>query len=614
MLLVEPLRSHSSSTRRLASALGAAFLLILAAGPAPAADLEYLWDGNTHSGTNWSVTANWSPSPADEIASDGNNAVLRTVGFSAQRTLVLDTNRTVGKIWYNTDGTIGTTSGPAGSSSAGGLTISSTGGSILTLATETGTPQIAAGRITTTTSSVTINAVLAGTQGFTVTQQSAMYRGLGLILTAANTISGTVSLYQSLTLTNVQALEFATLALASGGTLFLHNDTNNAEFLTNNLIQTTSSNNTTINVDRATAGGAANQTLILEGSYSVNAGTSGTKTLNIAGGNGYSLAMTGAVTNNNVSTALQISPNSANVKFSNTVAIGAGLILSGALTTGVNEISGVVSGTGTVAKSDVSYWKLNAANNYTGATSVTAGTLEIGSTGSINTTSGISVTGGTFKYGGATALNRAVTVNGGAFIYNSASAYTGALTLTSGTIGGNGNLTNNSISIGAGLTLSPGNSPGTINTGTETWAGGGSYLWEVNKSNGTKGVDSGWDWTNISGDLNITATSGNKFTLKITGLDLTNAGGLVDSFDNTQNYIWTIATASGTISGFDASLFSLDTTNFENNNALGGGSFDIVQSGNNLNLRFLAVPEPSAALMLLSGSIVLLTSRRKRKG
>ena len=28
--------------------------------------------------------------------------------------------------------------------------------------------------------------------------------------------------------------------------------------------------------------------------------------------------------------------------------------------------------------------------------------------------------------------------------------------------------------------ISPGNSPGTMSTGTQTWNDGGSYLWEIN--------------------------------------------------------------------------------------------------------------------------------------
>lgn len=271
-----------------------------------------------------------------------------------------------------------------------------------------------------------------------------------------------------------------------------------------------------------------------------------------------------------------------------------------------NNGSGVVS----LTKNGTGAWVLTGNHLYTGTTTVTAGTLIIGGSGSIN--GAVSITGGTFKYDSSTGLSKNVTINGGSFVYNSSSAYSGALTLTNGTVGGRGNLSNTALTIGANGRLSPGNSPGALNTGSETWASSGIYTWEINKANGGEGTDPGWDVVNINGNLSITATSSSKFTIDLTGLNLSNVAGAVNSFNNTQNYTWTIASVTGSIIGFDAAAFNLDLTNFTSNNSIGTGSFSIVQSGNDINLQFNGVPEPSTHLLLAFAGLVLTVARRRR--
>lgn len=274
-----------------------------------------------------------------------------------------------------------------------------------------------------------------------------------------------------------------------------------------------------------------------------------------------------------------------------------------------------ISGSGSFTKSGAGTLTLTGINTHTGSTTVSAGTLLI-STGSMNSTSQINLTGGVFNYGSSTGLNRNVTINGGNFKYNSASAYTGTLTLTSGTVSGSGNLGTTPLTIGSGVALAPGNSPGAISSGAQTWTSLGTYQWEINKvasAGGTRGGDPGWDWANITGNLNITATSGSKFTIDLVGLNpSTNTAGAIGGFDNTQNYSWTIATFSGAVSGFDPSVFNLDTTNFTNNNLIGSGVFGIEQVGNNVNLTFTAVPEPSSGSFLIAGFAAIPLTRRFR--
>ena len=199
-----------------------------------------------------------------------------------------------------------------------------------------------------------------------------------------------------------------------------------------------------------------------------------------------------------------------------------------------------------------------------------------------------SVQSGTFNYTGASTLGGNVTVDGGTFKSNGGTV-TGTVTVNSGTVSGT-NLSGVTLNIGAGATLSPGNSPGTLSTGSETWAGGGSYLWEINAlglDGGAQGADPGWDFADITGSLTITANSGNKFNINLDSLTP------LTSWDNSQSYSFNLATASGGIFGFDASDFLINTSAFDDLHSLGVGHFYVEQDGNSLELNFTPVPEPA---------------------
>ncbi len=244
-----------------------------------------------------------------------------------------------------------------------------------------------------------------------------------------------------------------------------------------------------------------------------------------------------------------------------------------------------------------------AITNFT-STSVQSGSFNLsGSTTSTN----LSISsGGTFNYTGAGTLGSNVTLNGGVFKSNGGNL-TGTLTINSGTVSGT-NLAGVGLAIGAGVTLSPGNSPGTLASGSETWAGGGSYLWEINRlavDGGVQGSDPGWDFAAITGTLGITANSGNKFTIALDSL------GLLTSWDHTQHYLFTIATASGGITGFDPYGFLVDTSAFDDLHSLGGGSWAVIQDGNSIELEFTPVPEPATVGIGLA-LMAAATIRRRR--
>lgn len=217
-------------------------------------------------------------------------------------------------------------------------------------------------------------------------------------------------------------------------------------------------------------------------------------------------------------------------------------------------------------------------------------------------------------------LTNAINITAGTVTFN----HNGfSLTATDGiTIGSGAMLKSSGMIIGDVIvqgTIAPGNSPGTMPiVGNSTWASGGSFEWEINKADGTAGADPGWDVYAITGILNIAASAGNEFTIDLTTLDLLNAAGLMDGFDAASDYAWTIATADGGITGFDATDFLLDTSAFMNSI---NGTFAISQIGNRIDLTYTAtisvpsgtVPEPSSALlfMLIGAASMLRRSRNQ---
>ncbi|MBY0587079.1 hypothetical protein K2X85_07870 [bacterium] len=161
-------------------------------------------------------------------------------------------------------------------------------------------------------------------------------------------------------------------------------------------------------------------------------------------------------------------------------------------------------------------------------------------------------------------------------------------------------------------TFSPGNSPGTATTPTTTWGAGGSYQWEINALEGMDGQEGsplGWDLWN-TGELAITGP----FTIEITSLTLDDIAGPLTGWNPARSHLWRIATA--THGGFeDISNLQMSTSSFANPLAGGTFSFRTSADGNELFVRFSAVPEASS--MILVGVAGLLgigmAARRQRQ-
>jgi autotransporter-associated beta strand protein len=257
---------------------------------------------------------------------------------------------------------------------------------------------------------------------------------------------------------------------------------------------------------------------------------------------------------------------------------------SGGITGGVAAGTVAIDGQGTVSFSSSSK-----SYSYAGATNVASGTLCVES-------------GTTFSGAGN------VTVASGAtlLVHGSLNG-SGTLAMNGGTLGGSGTI-NRTFTVDSGDVLSPGASVGTMNTIGETWGGGGTFKLEINDVD--TGIGLGWDNVNLAGALSLTANSGSKFKLQLQSLTTLYAPGLVADFIKDTSYSWRFLTTTTAIAGFDASAFTIDTDGFQN--ALNGTfSVSVTADGKGLALIYLAIPEPSSALLAAGGAAFLFHRRRR---
>lgn len=271
---------------------------------------------------------------------------------------------------------------------------------------------------------------------------------------------------------------------------------------------------------------------------------------------------------------------------------------------------GVISGTGTLSKTNTGSVTLSAANSYSGATTVSQGTLLVATNGSIASSSLATVDGGLLQVNGTAG---AVTVNMG------------------GSLGGSGSV--GALSLNGGGLLNPGNSPGTLTANSATVLGNSTYNWQISNSGlgTTAGTD--WDLLNVTTLLDmsaITGTGSNKWNLVVT------ADGAFTGWTNNNSpyeYVFAQAANLSLLAGFSTdvgtdvtSLFNITTSGFASTslpnyqfNAAGDfkvmvGSVSNGNGGTLATLNLMAVPEPSTGSMLglgLAGLVVTRLLRRK---
>ncbi|MFM8655899.1 MAG: beta strand repeat-containing protein [Chthoniobacterales bacterium] len=447
-----------------------------------------------------------------------------------------------------------------------------------------------------TTSSATIggSALTIGTNGIINLSTNAHTVNVALIMTGATTINAASN-----------NITLGTSGLNNGG----------------NLLTVTGAANTTINGAITNTGGLAKEgsgTLTLGGiANSYSGGTI------VTGGRlvGDSTSIRGLVTNNAAVTFNQ----STNGTFSN-----------------------VMSGTGSLLKTGSAILTLSGANTYSGGTEIAAGQLSGDTTslrGLITNNASLrfnQTTNGTFSdtIVGTGMLTK---IGAASLTLSGISTYSGTTLASAGTLVVDGSITNSSVTVQSGGTLagsgsvggivlntggtiSPGNSPGTLNvTGNVTWNPDANYNWQIYNATGAAGSTNGWDFLNVTGSLNLSNLSvGSEFNINLWSLSgiSPDTNGSAVNFNPNQNYTWTILTAAGGIGGFDPSYFKVNV--FATNgtggflNSLAGGAFSMGVSGNSLNLLFTSagpagVPEPGtwAAAVLVAGGAAFVRWRRR---
>jgi len=244
-------------------------------------------------------------------------------------------------------------------------------------------------------------------------------------------------------------------------------------------------------------------------------------------------------------------------------------------------------------------------NSDTVASLMMSGGQVIGTGGVINSEGAVTANGANNVIGsGATvALTGTAAVNGSILVHG---AIAGAVIVNSGgTLSGDGSV--GALTVSTGAVLAPGNSTtgiGTLTTGNLTLQNNITLSLAITRNaSGTAGVN----YTQLSAHaLNLTGIASIHVTLQ-------NVLGDGSTFNPNSDHLWTSVITTTGLTGFNPSQFVIDPGNF-----FGGyfpGSFSMVQDQlhvNNLDLQYLAVPEPQTWALLLGGVGLLGLARRRR--
>ena len=406
------------------------------------------------------------------------------------------------------------------------------------------------------TGSVGLVSITAGT--LIATDERALGAAIGNLATTGTTISATGTL-------SLRNNSSTTFGVAGTG----YNINNSAS-------------GATINVDRVSGTGAATMSV---GNLTTTS-TSGTWQLNFTGANGASLnagaltaplstAATTHTINNNIATTNDAALTLASISApsSNAAPVlrfdGTGhTIVTGNITQTTAALALTKNGSGKVT--------LSGSTSYTGATTITAGTL--------------------FINGNSSTAIGAVAVN------------------TGGTLGGSG-ITGGAVTVAGGATLAPGSSIESLATGSLNLLANATFAQEIDDA--FAGGNASGDLTSVNGTLSLAITNntilnlfevgtsgawsaGNKITLIGYSTGTWN-GGLFTYLGNTLN------------DGSDITFSGTDWT-FDYDDTTAGDNYNSDMSAFTATARYVtmtAVPEPNvAALIGALGGILLLRRRR----
>ncbi len=280
---------------------------------------------------------------------------------------------------------------------------------------------------------------------------------------------------------------------------------------------------------------------------------------------------------------------------------------------------GTINGAGSIEVGGGSL-DLRGANTYAGGTLIDSQAMVIASSNSALGTGPVTVdSNATLVTNIGVTVHNGLTLNDGAFLAGFGTyAPGGNLTIQNGTaiVAGSLPLTNgsNTSTVPALGTLTFGN----VSFPTSlTFAPGGIMAFIVTDANGGPGA--GYSTVNVVGSLTFTASVGNPFELYLfTAAPGTNTpyATAAANFDPTQAYHWTLLTATGGITNFNANDFQINLSTSDGTsflNSTGVGQFYVTSTGNTLELNFSPVPEPSTVMLMASGLCAVGAAFRRRR-
>ncbi len=210
--------------------------------------------------------------------------------------------------------------------------------------------------------------------------------------------------------------------------------------------------------------------------------------------------------------------------------------------------SASTAGTLALIKAGSGTLTLSGANTYTGNTTISAGTIKLSS-------------GATLGSGSAVTLSSGATLQG-------AGSASGTLSI-SGTV--------NPGDVGVG-TLT--------NSGNITLNGGG--VLNIQFNNSANGAGTGWDLLSSSGSITVNSSSGSVFTINLSSIGSSNSDTAGNAtFDNANTTRYKLI-AGSSVSGFDATKFSLLTNNFTSSTGLNSGTWSLTSDAAGIYALFTA--------------------------
>jgi autotransporter-associated beta strand protein len=227
----------------------------------------------------------------------------------------------------------------------------------------------------------------------------------------------------------------------------------------------------------------------------------------------------------------------------------------------------------TLTKTGTGTLNVLAAQFYTGLTQISAGVVNLATSGSI--AGDVNVTGGTL--GGTGSVGGTVTVSSGGQLY-------------AGPVGGGG--------------------AGRLSLGSATLQSGSSLAFNLSSTGGlAAAAGTSFSQLALGGPLNFSGVGAGSITVNLAPV----VGNLIDN--GHEFYTWaSVVTSTGIVGSFAASDFTFNSSAFAPGGTLGSFSFSIAADGTNLDLTYVSnIPETSTMALLTGLSVLGLAALRRRR-